>query len=71
MTTIRLRLRAAVVRLLRPFERVWYVVGLAIADLDADDLRAVTAVCIYLVLGTVVIVWASSMFVLVRWMVGY
>lgn len=71
MTAIRLRLRATIARLLRPFDRVRYVVGLVIADLDANDFRAVVAVLIYLMLGTVVVVWAASMFLLVRWMVGY
>ena len=38
--------------------------------LDKDDLQAVVAVLIYLTLGTLVVVWAASMFVLVRWIVG-
>ncbi len=46
-------------------------VALAVADLDLEDLQAITAVLIYLVLGTVITVWAASLFILVRWMVGY
>ena len=86
MTAIRLRLRDCLIviggyvvepirsvraRLRLLLEPVRYVVVLAITDLDAGDLRATVAVGIYLVLATVVVVWATSMFVLVRWMLGY
>ncbi len=40
------------------------------SGLDAGDLQAVVAVGIYLTLGTVVVAWAASMFILVRWIVG-
>ena len=42
----------------------------ATSGLDVSDLKAVVAVAIYLTLGTLVVVWAASMFVLVRWIVG-
>ncbi len=78
MTAIRQRLSSFVTYVLRPLApaRLGYDfarrgVALAVADLDLEDLQAITAVLIYLVLGTVVVVWAASLFVLVRWMVGY
>ena len=42
----------------------------AISGLDVSDLKAVVVVAIYLTLGTLVVVWAASMFVLVRWIIG-
>ena len=40
------------------------------SGLDTTDLQAIIAVTIYLTLGTLVVAWAASMFVLVRWIVG-
>ena len=42
----------------------------AASGLDTTDLQAVVAVGVYLTLGTLVVAWAASMFVLVRWIVG-
>ena len=57
-TVVRIAVRRAVVRVATA------------SGLDSNDLQAVVAVGIYLALGTLVVVWAASMFVLVRWIVG-
>ena len=56
--------------LLAPLRSVWRGIVLALSGLDRDDLEAVTGVVVYLVLATVVVVWASSMYLLVRAITG-
>ena len=70
MTAIRDRLIALGGYVVEPVRSVRRVLVLAAADLDLDDLKAVTAVVIYLVLATIVVVWAASMYILVRAMTG-
>ncbi len=60
------RLRVAVSsRVLYPLRRVAELSGL-----DSSDAEAVTAVLVYLALATVIVAWASSMYLLVRAITG-
>lgn len=51
--------------LLRPLGRLYTKSGF-----DQDDLEAVTAVGVYLALGTIITAWLSSMYLLVRLITG-
>ena len=64
-----IRIGGYVVEPLRSMRRVAARTAVA-SGLDVDDLQAVVAVAIHLVLGTVIVAWAAAMFVLVRWIVG-
>ena len=56
--------------IVEPIRSVRRGVGLALSGLDSDDLEAVTGVLIYLTLATVIVAWASSMYLLVRLITG-
>ncbi len=53
-----------------PLRSVRRGIALALSGLDADDLQATTAVVVYLTLATLVVVWASAMYLLVRAITG-
>lgn len=70
MTAIRDRLIRIGGYVVEPVRSVRRAAAFVVSGLDADDLQAVLAVVIYLALGTVIVAWAASMVVVVRWIVG-
>ncbi len=70
MTAIRDRLIRLGGYVVEPVRSMRRLVVLAAADLDKTDLDAVTGIVIYFVLATAIVIWAASMYVLVRAMTG-